>query len=81
MHTAAINPYEYEINMTSVAKGTANWITAYLTQQPTVKRRPQGLFDGRALRSDGTSAPVKYQPATHTRKEREQPQELNKLQT
>lgn len=28
VHIAAINPYEYEINMTSVAKGTANWITA-----------------------------------------------------
>lgn len=31
VHTAAINPYEYEINMTSVAKGTENWITAYTT--------------------------------------------------
>lgn len=63
VHTATINPYEYEINMTSVAKGTANWITAYLTQQPTVKRRLQGLFDGWALQSDFCTREV---PTSHS---------------
>jgi len=44
VHTAAINPHEYEINITSVAKGTANWITAYLTQEPTVKKETPRAF-------------------------------------
>lgn len=51
VHTAVINPYKYEINMTSVAKGSANWTTAHNLQK---KRRLQGLFDGRVLQSDET---------------------------
>lgn len=37
VHIAAINPYEYEINMTSVAKGTANSIpyTATYSEKET----------------------------------------------